>query len=668
MRLSDPVYKIDGVGAEVSGRLERLGIYNVGDLLHHYPARYEDYSTVVSAAEAKPGKITVKGKITRLQTRRSRKGTSITEALITDESGSLQAVWFNQPYLSRSLPRDEDVYVSGELDFAYNKYALQSPTVEVASALVKNSARIISIYPETDKISSKQLRRWIYQALSINVKESLPKSILNRHSLLSLNSALKQIHFPDSMSMAQEARKRLAFEELLVLMSAMKLRKSWANGEKSHQIEFDKSVVEHLLKQLPFDLTDSQRVCSWQIIQDLSRLQPMNRLLQGDVGSGKTVVAAIAMVTVAKESLQSVLIAPTEILARQHYETLLPVLKAVGIDVELLIGSTKAKDRTAILSQLSSGRLPVIVGTHALLENDVELPELGLVVIDEQHRFGVEQRRKLITKPNQLSPHVLSMTATPIPRSLALTVYGDIEVSRLKELPTGRKLVITRVVDNSRQMHDHIGEIVKEGKGVYIVCPLIDDSDTLGVASVDKTLKEWQTILPNAKVAGLHGKMPSQDKQRCIEEFKSGDIDVLVSTTVIEVGVDAANAAAIVIEGAERFGLAQLHQLRGRVGRSSQQSYCYLKPTKPRLARKRLKLLESYYDGERLAQADLELRGPGQLYGVRQHGLLDLRLASITDFELIKTVRDTVSDIEIDELPVSLKHQIYAVAEQDRRD
>ena len=668
MHVKDPVTSIDGVGTVVAERLLKLGIETVEDLLRHYPARYEDYSQVVQAATARPGNITIKGEITRVHTRRSRKGTAITEALITDDTGSLQAVWFNQPHLGKSLPTNTPVYVSGELAFAYNKYALQSPVVEPVSTFQKNAARIVPIYPETEKISSKQLRKWIEQGLKCRIDDPLPRHLLESQQLLDKTRALQQIHFPDTAEMAEQARRRLAFEELYILLFAMRQRRNLLSKVEAPQLSFDKSAVQSLLKQLPFDLTDSQRLCAWQIIQDLDSSQPMSRMLQGDVGSGKTVVAALAMVTAAKNSSQSALMAPTEVLATQHHETLREVLAEIGVSVDILTGSTGQKKRHEIKKSLASGELDVIVGTHALLEDDVEFSELGLVVVDEQHRFGVDQRRRLAQKSQPVTPHTLSMTATPIPRSLALTVYGDMDVSRIKELPPGRKPVITRVVDNIREMYDQIGQLIDASHGVFVVCPLIDESDTLGVMSVKSAISQWQSQFPQSRIAGLHGQLSAKQKLETIESFKAGEIDILVSTTVVEVGVDAANAAAMVVEGAERFGLAQLHQLRGRVGRGEVQSYCYLKPTRPRQARKRLKLLEQYRDGARLAQADLELRGPGELQGLRQHGTLDLRLANITDLQLINTVQTAIAQTELDDLPKIAQRRITDIVNAPRKD
>lgn len=648
MRTTSPVTAIPGIGKTVAQKLHKLGIEMVEDLLHHLPRRYEDYSRVVEIASARPGTVTIKGEITQVHTRRTQKGRSLTEALIEDDTGSLQAVWFNQPYLARTLPKRQPVYVAGELAFAYNKYALQSPAVEPVSSFPRSAARIVPVYPETEGISSKQLRRWLEHALRVSVADPLPEAVRRQYQLPDKATALRQVHFPGTAEAAETARQRLAFEELFILLWLAREQRQSLQSQKAPSISFDTAAAQQLVGQLPFDLTDSQRGAAWRIIQDLGRSYPMHRLLQGDVGSGKTVVAAIAAATVARAGAQTVLLAPTEVLARQHQQTLQALLEPLSVPVGLLIGSQGSAEKTETKRRLASGELAVCVGTHALLETDVNYQRLALAIVDEQHRFGVKQREHL-RSPGGEQPHFLSMTATPIPRSLALTLYGDLDLSRLRELPPGRQPVRTSVTTNRRQLQERMGDLLAAGEQIFVVCPLITESDTLGVASVEQEVTRLQRQFPEASVAGLHGKLPPAQKQEVMQRFHKGDIDLLVATTVVEVGVDVANASAIVIEGAERFGLATLHQLRGRVGRRGQQAYCYLVPSTPQHQTKRLQLLQTYHDGQQLAEQDLQLRGAGELYGQRQHGDLDLRIARLSDIDIIHTAQQAVA--ETPELP-----------------
>lgn len=640
-----PVTALAGVGREAERKLSKLGIKTIEDLLHHYPRRYDDYSRVVTIERAAPGMVTIRGKITRVHTRRTQKGKDLTEALIEDETGSLQAVWFNQPYLARSLPKNKPVYIAGELAFAYNKYALQSPAVELVSRIPRNAARIIPIYPETEGITSKQLRKWMSDALEVSVPDSLPEDVRLQYNLSGKATALANIHFPPSQEAAETARYRLAFEELFVQLWRTRQQRAHVRARSAPQVEFDEVALRELVSSLPFELTEGQRKTAWRIIQDVQRPYPMNRLLQGDVGSGKTVVAALAAAAVTRSGGQTVLLAPTEVLAAQHQRTLEALLRPLDIQIGLLTGSVSDSQKQALKQRLASGEQAVCVGTHALLEESVEFQQLALTIVDEQHRFGVEQRSRL-RQSDDVHPHYLSMTATPIPRSLALTVYGDLDISTLDELPSGRQPIRTRVSSNRRQLLDHLREIIAGGEQVYVVCPLVSESDTLGTTSVEQEVKRLRDQLPKARVTGLHGQLPARDKHELMQRFHAGEVDVLVATTVVEVGVDVANATVIVIEGAERFGLATLHQLRGRVGRGGQKAYCYLVPSTPQHVSKRLKLLEHHRDGRLLAEQDLQLRGAGELHGERQHGSLDLRLAHLGDVELIRTVKQAVADIE----------------------
>lgn len=658
MQIDDSVTRLKGIGSRVAERLHRLDIQSVEDLLHHYPTGYEDYSHVTAIADARPGTVTIAGEIVRLHTRRSRKGVAITEALIRDDTGDIQAVWFNQAYLGRSLPTHTPVYVSGKLEYAYNKYALQSPTVERASSFPRHSARIVPKYPQTSGITSKQLRRWIAQALEVDIPDPIPAPIARRFELMSRAEALQQVHYPAGNDELSRARWRLAVEELAILLLAMRQQRYQLQHRKAPVLQFDQATVHNLLQQLPFDLTDSQRACAWQILQDLGRDYPMQRLLQGDVGSGKTVVAAMAAATAARNGMQTALLAPTEILATQHYKTLQTILQPLGVTTRLLSGAVTAGEKDISKRSLGSGEAQVVVGTHALLEPDVEFQRLGLVVVDEQHRFGVEQRQMLQQK-GDMQPHMLSMTATPIPRSLAMTVYADLDVSRLRHLPPGRKPVATSLVERRSELWDSLARHLDDQQQAFVVCPAITSTPGGGKVNVEQIVEQYRRRLPAARIGILHSQLKTAQKQQRIEQFRRHKLDVLVTTTVIEVGVDIPTVNVMVIEAAEQFGLAQLHQLRGRVGRGDGQGYCYLVPSRPRLGRSRLRLLARTTDGIALAHADLKQRGPGQLQGVRQHGQTGLLLADITDSSQVQTAQAVAEALEqLDVYPEPLQRAI----------
>ncbi len=655
MKPTDKVNTLPGVGEALSEKLKKLGIVTVEDLLRHYPRRYDDFSKITPIDKLEPGNVTIKGEITHIVTKRTkRRGMSLTEAIITDESDSVKAIWFNQPYLAKQLPKNTQVYLSGELAFKYQQYALQNPSVEKVSSFTKNTARIIPIYPETAGLTSKQLRKLLYQAIEVEVEDVLPKEIVEKYKLLDKMSALEQIHFPDSSKSLNWAKHRLAFEEIYVLLMLSKSFKDTLSEYEAPKVIYNQKLADSFIKQLPFKMTDDQRKSAWQIIQDIGKSSPMNRLLQGDVGSGKTAVAAMAATQVAGSGLQTALLAPTEILATQHYKTL-EELALDDVNVRLLTGSTKTKERQEILDELKSGDIDILVGTHALIQDDVKFKHLGLLIVDEQHRFGVKQRQQLINNSKDKDrklPHVLSMSATPIPRSLALTIYGDLDISSIKQMPSGRKPVETRVVTNSRQTYDEILGHIKNGSQVYVVCPLIEESDVLGATSVAQEVANLKKQWPKVDIASLHGRMSAKEKASVMDDFHSGKTQVLVSTTVVEVGIDVANANVILIEGAERFGLSTLHQLRGRVGRGGQQAHCYLKTSNETQAKHRLELMERFSDGFRLAEEDLKIRGAGELYGSKQHGQLDLRIAKLSDIELIKEAQKAVKETgDLDNYP-----------------
>lgn len=645
--LQRPVRSIKGVGEAVLGQLNRLGIATWGDLLHHYPRRYEDYSALVKIADVQLGAVTIAGTIEHIAARRSfRRKLTVTEAVVNDGTGTVKAVWFNQPHLPKSIPVGTEVVLSGKLEFKDSNLSLSSPLWERASTSGVNTGRILPVYPETEGLTSRQLRGYVAFVLPlispVDVEELLPASMVKEHQLMTHFEALQAIHAPKSSKELEQAQHRLAFEELFLLQAASLLIKDDIQTEVAPKIAFDEQLAKKFVGQLPFTLTDGQRAAAWQILQDINTTHPMNRLLEGDVGSGKTVVAAMAASMAVTQGFQVALMVPTEILARQHAQSLSKLLQPHGIEVELLVASRPKTERTAVEKRLMDEQPMFVIGTQALLTGSVALPKLALVIVDEQHRFGVNQRQILKQKAGSL-PHLLSMTATPIPRSLMLTIYGDLDISILKELPSGRKKIATKIVTPGvrASMYEHIEAEIEAGRQVFVVCPLIDPNDLTGQKSViaeSQCLKK--TIFAHRRIGVLHGKLKADEKQRIMEQFAGGELDIIVTTTVIEVGVDVPNATVMLIEGADRFGLAALHQLRGRVGRGQHQAYCYLAPSSASAtATQRLQAMERTTDGFRLAQIDLDLRGAGQIYGLRQHGTLDLRFAGLDDTELIAATR-----------------------------
>ena len=639
MNLELPLENVKGVGAKTAEQFSLSGIETVGDLIDFLPRAYEDYSHVSKILGVKPGKVTIKARCEKISTRPVRRGLRITTATLADDTGKLQAVWFNQPYRATQLKSGEEFYFSGEFEFNYNRYQLTNPSAELVKDLPVQAGRILPVYRSIKGLKSTLVRKILSELrpLITMLPETLPSEIVKSEKLIPRSDAILTMHFPDDIKEVETARERLAFEELFQLLLASQLNRQENAKLEGWRIPFDLPIVANFVSKLPFKLTTAQRVAAWEIIQDLERKIPMNRLLQGDVGSGKTVVAGLVACQVAHFGFQTALMAPTEILASQHAETLARMLEPLGVSVGLLTGSVKGVARKTLYEKISNGTVQVVVGTHALIQNTVKFHRLGFVVIDEQHRFGVDQRQMLLKK-SKLMPHLLAMTATPIPRSLALTVYGELDISILNELPAGRKPIITKTWSpNSRaQLYEKIDEQIAVGRQAYVICSLIDDNPDNEIKSVKaEHVKLQNSIFKHRKIGLLHGKLKPAEKDAVMKEFADGKLDILVSTTVVEVGVDVPNATVMLIENADHFGLSQLHQLRGRVGRSEYQSYCYLVTSTSSKPSERLRYLEKSNDGFYLAEVDLKLRGPGEIYGRAQHGALNLQIATLADTKLI---------------------------------
>lgn len=657
-----PISDLWSVGRSTASKLKKLGLKTAEDLLYHFPHRYEDYSQTMPISELKAGTTaTTRGTIELIQNKRSpRKRMIITEAIVADGTESIRCVWFRQPFLTRLLKTGDEVFLSGKIEISYLTLQFTNPAYEKVRKDQIHTGRLVPIYPATEKLTQKQIRflTKLVLPLAKKVQDPLPAEIIKRQKLLSQVKALEEIHFPSSSKIAIKARERLKFDELFLLqLYALRIKKD-IEQTRAVSVQFAEEETKDFAANLPFTLTAAQKKSGWTIIKDLARPHPMNRLLQGDVGSGKTVVAALAILNTALAGYQSTFLAPTEILAKQHFETLTKLFKNSKIKTALFTRSyhqTTLKDKLSkkqVLEIIRDGKIPLIVGTHALIQEDVEFKNLALVIIDEQHRFGVNQRKSLCEKSGdqETSPHLLSMTATPIPRSLALTVYGDLDLSIIDELPAGRKKILTRLVDpkNREKAYDFIRKEITQGRQIFVICPLIEESDKLGVKSVEQEYEKLtKEVFPDLKIGFLHGKLKSQEKEKTMKLFYARETDILVSTSVVEVGVDIPNASIMMIESAERFGLAQLHQFRGRVGRSKHQSYCFLFTENPSgTTHERLLALVNSNDGFALAEKDLELRGPGEMYGSIQSGFMpSLKIAQITDHTILEKAREEARNL-----------------------
>lgn len=643
--------EVKGVGPELAKKLAGLGLATVADLIDYFPRRYDDYSQVQSINQLQPGTVTIKAVIKQAKGRYVRRGMHITEAVASDESGSVKIVWFNQPYREAGLKTAQEYYISGEFALKSGRFSITNPSAELVSSFPVNTARIVPIYRETKGLKSAQIRKILAQLVPAirMLPETLPPWIVDHYKLASRAEAVEAIHFPNGPEHLQKARQRLGFEEVFGLTLAALLNKYDLLHETALEIPFNEQLAKQFVSHLPFKLTDAQRKTVWQIYQDMQKTIPMNRLVEGDVGSGKTVVAAMAAVMAMEQGFQVALMAPTELLARQHAETLHDLLQPLGMSgqLTLLVGGLKPAQKKAAQASIASGKARFIVGTHALIQDKVDMHKLGLVIVDEQHRFGVEQRKALQAKAGH-ALHVLNMTATPIPRSLALTLYGELDISVIDTKPAGRKPIMTKIVSpNSRkQLYEEVEAELVAGRQMFVVCPLITESGALDAKSAEVVFKELsQGAFKHRNIGLLHGKLKPEEKDAVMQQFVNHELDILVATTVIEVGVNVPNATVMLVENAERFGLAQIHQLRGRVGRSEHQGYCYLMMGDSSQPSRRLRALESSSDGFALAELDLEIRGPGAIYGTMQHGQLDLRIAKLSDVKLISAARRAAQEL-----------------------
>ena len=646
MRFDTPLTHVKGVGPKTGEQFAQAGLRTVGDLVHFLPRKHEDFSQVVTISQIMPGKVSVKGTFSKVATRRVRRGMTVTEAVLADDTAKVPVVWFNQGYRAEQLKGGGEFLVSGEFGLQRQKYQIVNPSVEHVKDMAVSGGRIVPVYPAIRGLKSQLVRKILLELrpLIMTIPETLPPEVVEREKLIARNEAMYAMHFPKSADEVARARDRLGFEEVFALMLAAQLNRADNAALESHTIPFDANDAKVFVEKLPFQLTDAQRVAAWESIQNLEKGEPMNRLLQGDVGAGKTVVAGLVSYIAARAGFQTAFMAPTELLATQHAETLSRLLESFDMRVGLLVGSMSAAKRKPLLEAIANGSCDVVVGTHALFQDKVTFRELGFVVIDEQHRFGVEQRQRLLAKSHKM-PHLLAMTATPIPRSLQLTVYGELDISILNQKPANRKDIITRIISpNSRtQMYENIMDEINAGRQAYVICPRIEEGDDEQKSVQAEVKRLRQAVFKEKRIGMLHGKLAAEEKEAVMREFAAGDIDILVSTTVVEVGVDVPNATVMIIEGAERFGLAQLHQLRGRVGRSELQSYCYLVPSTSQKPSERLKELEKSNDGFYLAERDLEIRGPGEIYGRAQSGALNLAIASINDTKLLKRTQDAAT-------------------------
>ncbi len=658
--LDTPIGAAPKISKRIIPALKRLGIATIRDLLFHFPSRYEEFPDEQAIADVAAGeRATIAGVIQKIAERRTAKGLRMTEATIRDESGAINVIWFNQSFLARTLAIGDHLRLSGKVSRGLRGLSLQNPSYEkipsskfqIPSSHGIHTGGLVAIYPETEGITSRWLRFLIktYLPLGSSLPDPLPPETRSRYDLPEIKEALSRIHFPESRQQAADAEHRFIFEELLLMQLRALRERSRIKQRVAPAIPFAIELIKSFVVSLPFKLTDAQRRAIWEIGRDLARSQPMNRLLEGDVGSGKTVVAAAAALLAVRAGFRVAYMAPTEILARQHYATFGKILAPFHVSVGLRTGSEKKV----------AGSPNILIGTHALLQKNAVMENLGLAIIDEQHRFGVAQRAALLRQKN--APHFLSMTATPIPRTLALTIYGDLDLSLLDEMPANRKPVITKIISPEKRSEAYrfIRDQVRAGQQVFVICPRIEITEKKPNAKIqpsrayqqklllsevktvtDEYKKLSEFIFPDLRIAMLHGRMKPKEKSAAMRQFSDRGADILVSTSVVEVGVDIPNATIMMVEGAERFGLAQLHQFRGRVGRGAAQSYCFLFPTEDGPVSRRLRAVVDAKNGFELAEKDMAIRGPGDLLGDRQWGEPGLILKGITDAKLVREVRE----------------------------
>jgi ATP-dependent DNA helicase RecG len=641
LHLDSPVQYVKGIGPKRSLYFKRVGVETIKDLIYFVPRRYIDYSTIHRICDTRINdEATVIGRVDLVEARRTKNHMNLLTVLLRDESGSIVLKWFNRPDLKKKFKTGDWLLVSGKITF-YRGQQLVNPLYELIGeeeTEERKRGAIIPIYPLTEGLSIWDVRRAVRIALDEcldEIRETLPQSIIEKNRLLPLIDALRKLHFPSTAVEASIARNRLVYDEFFFFELTLALRKARLTNKQGISFTETGTLTTKFIENLPFKLTQGQKTAIRDILLDMRRARPMNRLLQGDVGSGKTVVALYAILVAIENGYQSVLMAPTEILAEQHSIVLGEMLAGVGVEPYLLTGSIKGSARDAVIAKVGSGEARLVLGTHALIEEDTNFHRLGLAVVDEQHRFGVMQRAALVNKG--VDPDFLVLSATPIPRTLALTLYGDLDISALTEKPPKRGEIVTKIVKekDKTETFRFIRGILAEGRQAFVICPIIERSEKLDLKSVNEVTKEITAAFPDFTVGIIHGRLNTQDRMQIMHEYRSGRINILVATTVVEVGVDIPNATVMIIEHPERFGLAQLHQLRGRIGRGAQRSYCFLilsRFVQPETY-ERIRFFEEHNDGFALAQKDIRLRGPGEILGKRQHGLPDIRIG---DFEYDK--------------------------------
>lgn len=671
MLIDTKIQYIAGVGPKMAEKLNRLGIETMRDLIFYYPRAYKDFTQISKIADLghqRNCEVTIKGNIIGIANKKtSRRQFTITEAVVEDGTGSIKVIWFNQPFLAKMLKPGREVILNGKIE--YNFYSKEVVMQSPERALYP---KIEAVYPETAGITSKYIGKLVMGVMkhASSIEEWLPIGLLDDYSLIGVQEALLNIHQPKNSEILEQARQRIAFDELFMIALRANLSKEEIKKENAPEIKIDDDKIAEFVKGLPFELTDDQKKSAWQIIKDIAQNKPMNRLLNGDVGSGKTVVAAIAAFAAVKAGFRVVFMVPTSILANQHYETFCKLFENSDISIGLYTRE-RQESGAGLSSKIKVLKSNIIIGTQALIQKDVKLENIGLAIVDEQHRFGVKQRSALLelrtencelTTTQKVKPHFLSMTATPIPRTLHLALFGDLDISVISQKPADRKEIKTRVVEetNRYKAYEFVRKQIQAGRQAFIICPLIEskeqgvggrENDILNLfederKTVKKEYEKLQKIFPEFNIGMLHGKLKSKEKDEIMEDFSSNKINILVSTSVVEVGVDVPNATVMVIEDAERFGLAQIHQFRGRVGRADHQSFCFLfSPTMSSKARKRLESLEMTSDGFRLAEIDLETRGPGAVFGTEQSGLLDLKMANFSDRNLIEQASSAAKSI-----------------------